>query len=165
VFVITTDIVLTPPLLAKKDLRGCRFSTEERLVIAITHYLKNQIGMDCSEIQKVEQAESLSSKDLEKRFTVIPYGSQDEFFQENPECCERTWGLVEGDQFGFWERADGAGDGMFKFKHKVRYTDQDGSRKEIETTNTYIMVYNCGEARDRFYYGNVLDISDLANGH
>jgi hypothetical protein len=121
--------------------------------------------MDYEEIQKAEQAESLSSEDLEKRFTLIRYGNREEFLQENPDRRGLTWGLQEGDWFGFWERADGAGDGMFNFKHKVRYTDQEGSRKEIETTNTHIMVNNCGQPRNRFYYGVVLDISAPVNGH
>ena len=145
-----------------KDFRGRRFTTEERRDIAINHYLRNQISMDHREI---ERAELLSSvKDQEKRFTLIPYADKDEFLQANPGCCKRSWGMegvLEGDRFWRQERAEGYGDGMFNFRHKVRYMSQEGVRKEIETTNTYIIVFNCGVAKNRFYHGKVLDPYDL----
>jgi hypothetical protein len=131
----------------KGDLRGRRFTTEERLDIAINDYLLNQISMDYSEISKAERA-SLSG--VEKRFTLIPYGGKDEFLRINPSCCQLTWHGSEGYFFGYQERAKGIGDGMFDFKHKVRYMDQEGSRKEIETTNTYMEVNNCGHPRYRY---------------
>jgi hypothetical protein len=71
----------THPSLEQKDLRGRRFTTLERLDIAITHYLRKQILMDYLAIQKVEQAESLSLEDLEKRFALIRYGNREQFLE------------------------------------------------------------------------------------
>ena len=156
----------TFPSYSQKHLSGLRFTTEERLDIAINHYLRNQIGIDYWEIQKMEQEESLSKENLEKRFTLIPYTDKETFLQANPGCCKRSWG-VTGDrykQFGFWERAEGAGDGMFNFRHKVRYMDKEGVYKEIETTNFYIAVDNCGREESRHYSKDALDIYDLPKG-
>ena len=153
----------------KKYLLERRLTTEERLDIAIDRYLRNQ-SMDYQEIWKAERGERWQNweftipRDLEERFTLIPYADKEEFLQANPGCCKRSWGLAEGDQFGCRERADGAGDGMFNFKHKVRYIDQEGVRKEIETTNSYISVNNCGYARPRVHGGEVVDISKWAKG-
>jgi hypothetical protein len=132
----------------KGDLRGRRFTTEERLDIAINDYLGNQINLDYQEIGKAEGMRRAPIDDLKNRFTLIPYSGKDEFLRVNPDCCQLTWHLSE---FGFWERADGIGDGMFDFKHKVRYMNQEGSLKEIETTNTYIEVNNCGHPGHNFY--------------
>jgi hypothetical protein len=150
----------------KKPLRDRRFTTEERLDIAINYYLGAQENRDYEEIGKAEGMEGQISipfphETAKQRFTLIPYTGKDEFLRENPDCCQRTWGLAEGEQFGTWERVDGAGDGMFNFRHKVRYLDQQGVRKEIETTNTFIMVNNCGDSRGKFYYGKVIDSSEL----
>ncbi|MDR1662566.1 MAG: hypothetical protein LBR95_09130 [Azoarcus sp.] len=131
----------------KGDLRGRRFTTQERLDIAINDYLENQISMDYNEIKKAERIWD----DAKKRFTLIPYGGKDEFLRVNPGCCQLTWHRSEGYEFEFWARAEGIGNGMFDFKHKVRYMDQEGSRKEIETTNTYTRVSNCGHPRSKFY--------------
>jgi hypothetical protein len=128
----------------KGDPQGRRFTTEERLDIAINDYLGNQINMDYQEIGK---AEGMGWGNAQKQFTLIPYGGKDEFLRVNPGCCQLTWYGSEGYVFGFWERASGIGDGMFDFKHKVRYVDQEGSRKEIETANTYIEVNNCGHPK------------------
>lgn len=146
------------PMPYELKYKWCRLSTKERLDKAIDHYLQFQITMDYNEIAKKENIEF---DDVEKNFTLLPYKSRREFFKENPNCCERSWGLVEGDHFLFWERAHGAGDGMFNFKHKVCYKDKNGVRKEIETTNTFIMVYNCGGVSDQFYYGKIMDIREL----
>ena len=155
----------TFPSYSQKHLSGRRLTTEERLDIAINSYLRSQISMGYWEVQKAEQVESLSREDLEKRFTLIPYGNKEEFLQANPGCCKRSWGITgEYEQFGFWERAGGVGDGMFNFKHKVRYMDQKGIRKEIETTNVYIAVDNCGNAKHRVYAGRIWDKFDLPKG-
>ena len=137
--------------------KGLRLTTDERLDIAIRYYLHNQISIDYREIAKAEQIERQQSDSLEERFKLIPYSSREENLKENPDCCERTWGEIcpEIDQFFFRERASGAGDGMFNFKHKVRYTAQSGTYKERETTNTFIMVNNCGGVTNKFYYGNL----------
>ena len=142
----------TRPLSTNEDIRGHRFTTEERLDIAINHYLRDPTNMDYYEIRMAEQMESLSWRDLQKRFTLIPHGDKEEFLRANPDCCNRSWGVTgEYEQFGFWERTRGAGDGMFNFKHKVRNMDQEGARKEIESTSTYMMVHNCGYVNYRVY--------------
>ena len=141
----------------EEKVRGRRFTTEERLDIAIDHYLCNQTSIDYREIEKAEQMRS--SGDVRERFALIYYGSKGEFMRENPDCCKLTPYSAQQDIFGYdsfsgfvpffepkrgSERASGMGDGMFVFKHKIRYTDQGGTSKEIETTKLYIMVNNCG---------------------
>ena len=146
------------------DLRGRRFTTEERRDIAFDFYLHNQHNMDDSEIWKAEGVSGLPMKELEKRFTLIPYGSKNEFLRENPGCCQFTPYRSQQNIFGYDfefinldlpggstpirlgdERANGKGNGMFNFRRKVRYLDQQGVRKEIEITGTYIGVDNCGK--------------------
>lgn len=131
-----------------EERMGKRFTTEERLDIAINYYLKNQNFIDFSEIEIIENNNRRRRnffEDLENRFTLIPYGNKEEFLKENPECCElTTW----DEQFGFWERADGIGDGMFIFQHKIRYIDKKtGIHKEIMSKDTNYQVNNCGYAR------------------
>ena len=73
-----------------------RLTTEERLDIAIDHYLLEQINMDYKEILKAEYPEYRgygTPEDLKERFTLITYGDKDEFLQANPGCCKRTWDL------------------------------------------------------------------------
>jgi len=141
----------------EEKVRGHRFTTEERLDIAIDHYLCNQTSMDYQEIEKAEQMES--PDDARERFTLIPYDSKGEFLRENPGCCKLTTYPARQNIFGYEilffeepssgnERASGMGDGMFVFKHKVRYMDQGGIRKEAEATKIYIGVNNCGYPRD-----------------
>jgi len=144
-------------VLPAEDLRGRRFTTEERLDIAINHYLCNQFD-DYYLIGKAEGIGGLSTffsmDDVKKHFTLIPYSSKDEFLRENPDCCKLTWEGSEGYDFPFLEtgygvgngRADGVGDGMFDFKHKVRYMTQDRIRNEIEGAR-YITINNCGYPR------------------
>ena len=134
---------------------GINLNTQERLDLAVADYLQNQVHMDFNEIENVESENKRQRgymAALKKKFTLIPYSSQEEFYLINPGCCERSWLMVEGEQFGFWERAAGAGNGMFIFTHKVRYKTLDGTRKEINTTNTYMAVNNCGYPTYRFYY-------------
>ncbi len=147
----TRDSVIQSCTYSPKAQRGRRFTTEERLDIAINHYLCNQKFMDYMEIEKAEQMESVSSNDLRKLFTLISYGSKEEFLRENPDCCKQTWGLMNTDQFGFWKRAIGDGNGMFNFRHKIRYMDQEGTRKEMESTRIFIMVNNCGYPKEKIY--------------
>ncbi|MFE8046229.1 hypothetical protein RBA63_11345 [Brenneria goodwinii] len=131
---------------------GKRYTTQERLDIAIAKYLQYQTTKDYLEIGKSEHIIG-SSDELEQHFTLIHYSNKEEFLKENPECCERTWGLLEGDQFGFWERTDGAGDGMFDFRHKIRYIDKkNGTYKEIFSKKTYYEVNNCGYALGHYYF-------------
>ncbi|RLM17923.1 hypothetical protein BIY29_18820 [Brenneria alni] len=131
---------------------GKRYTTQERLDIAIAKYLQYQTTKDYLEIGKSEHIIG-SSDDLEQHFTLIHYSNKEEFLNENPDCCERTWGLVEGDQFRFWDRTDGAGDGMFIFRHKIRYIDKKtGMQKNIFSRNTYYDVNNCGYATGHYYY-------------
>ncbi|MDR1850503.1 MAG: hypothetical protein LBQ75_10740 [Zoogloeaceae bacterium] len=143
--------------LAKENLRGRRFTTEERLDIAINHYLCDQRYMDSQLIARAEGMRGASRDDVEKRFTLIPYGGKDEFLRENPDCCQLTWRGSEGLEFPVWDSGaltgdglvSGVGNGMFAFKHKVRYMDQQGTHKEIETVNAYIKVNNCGYPRSK----------------
>jgi len=137
--------------LAGKDLRGRRFTTEERLGIAINNYLCSQLYEGYNPIAMAEGMKGASSDDVKKRFTLIPYSSKEEFLRENPDCCQLTWRGSEGYSFPVWDtgtftgdgRVSGVGNGMFEFKYKVRYLDQQGTRKEIERTS-YIRVNNCG---------------------
>ena len=137
----------------EEEVRDRRFTAEERLDIAIDHYLCNQIPIDYRVIEEAEQIGS--SGDAREWFTLIPYDSKDEFLRENPDCCKLTPYSAQQNIFGYDllifeepstgnERASGMGDGMFVFKHKVRYMSQGGIRKKIETTKPYIMVNNCG---------------------
>ena len=119
--------------------------------------------MDYWEIRKAEypkHREYNMPEDLKKRFTLITYGDKDEFLQSNPGCCKRTWDLSWS---GRRRRAEGYGDGMFSFKHRVLYMDhQKGSLKQIESTSTHIMVTNCGGVE--LYHGNIGDPYDCAEG-
>ncbi|QTF10576.1 hypothetical protein HC231_23610 [Brenneria izadpanahii] len=125
---------------------GKRYTTQERLDIAIANYLKNQTTDDDMEIRKAERIIDNPDK-TEQRFTLIHYNNKAEFLKENPTCCKRTWGLEEGGKSWFWVRTNGAGDGMFDFQHKIRYIDRTtGVRKEIISQNTYYLVNNCGYA-------------------
>ena len=160
--------VITDTGIRYKDFRGYRYTTEEWLDIAINSYLSVQ-EMDYAEIWKAEQLEERKlkkdwefdiPKDMEKRFTLIAYIDKDEFLRANPGCCKLSWGVAGGDRFGFLERADDCGDGMFNFKHKVRYLDQQGTRKDVDSTNTYVTVGNCGYAGLRVYEGEVADRYD-----
>ncbi|MEE3662983.1 hypothetical protein V2I52_13750 [Brenneria sp. g21c3] len=126
---------------------GKRYTTEERLDIAIAKYLQYQTTKDYLEIGKFERIIG-SSDELEQNFALIHYSNKEEFLKENPECCERTWGDVEGPQFRFWDRTDGAGDGMFIFRHKIRYIDKKtGAHKYIFSKYSHYQVNNCGYAR------------------
>ena len=138
---------------------GARYSrnltTEERLDRAVADYIQNQILIDFNEIEVAENGGRRQGgymDALERRFTRIPYTNKAEFYQVNPACCERVWSTVEGEQFGFRERAAGAGNGMFVFKYKVRYKNREGVAKEVGSTNTYMIVNNCGYPTYRFYY-------------
>ena len=109
--------------------------------------------------------------DVMKLFILIPYASKDEFLRENPGCCQLTPYRSRQNIFGYDpefisfnfpgnsptirpgdERASGKGNGMFNFRRKVRYLDQQGVRKEIEITETYIGVDNCGNPWSHRYY-------------
>lgn len=132
---------------------GIRLSTEARLNIAITKYITTeQYSIDYSEISKVERKDNPSLKEVEKDFKLIPYENFAEFLKENPKCCKLTDGSSDGNEFGFWERADAKGNGMFDFKHKIRYRTQDGNIKEIISRKTYCLIYNCGTPRFCYYY-------------
>jgi len=134
-----------------KDLRGRRFTTEERLDLAINHYLCSLQYWDYNAIGAAEGMRSAWDDDIDKQFTLLYYDSKDEFLRENPDCCQLTWRSSEGDEFPVWETGvdvgnglvNGIGNGMFKFNHKVRYLDRQGTRKEIDSTG-YIRVNNCG---------------------
>lgn len=140
----------------KEDLRGRRFTMEERLDIAINYYMCNQISMDYIEIENAEGMREASMNDGKQRFTLIPYSSKEEFVRENPDCCKLLPYPFRQDILGheifLWggesslgsERANGMGDGIFDFKRKVRYMDREGSRKEINIIKRYIAVSNCG---------------------
>ncbi|MHA6833212.1 hypothetical protein [Ralstonia pseudosolanacearum] len=128
-----------------------KLTADERLNIAINHYLHQQRLTDLLEVGRMERA-SVGAKELGKIYTLIPYRSHAEFKRENSDCCKRTWGEVEGDQFDFWERSEGVGDGMFEFRHKIRYLDENGVAKVMISGRTYYMVSNCGYQRPRFYY-------------
>ncbi|ATA25956.1 hypothetical protein JMY81_21365 [Brenneria goodwinii] len=126
---------------------GKRYTTQERLDIAIAKYLQYQITDDYLEIRKAERINSDDFDELEQRFILIQYNSKEAFIKENPACCERTWGLVEGPVFDLWERTDGIGDGMFDFRHKIRYIDKKhNTYKEIFSKYIYYQVNNCGYA-------------------
>lgn len=136
-------------------MNNVKLTTKERLDIAVARYLQNQTLMDLNEIEIVENGNRRESdylEELQKTFTLVPYSSEVEFYQVNPDCCKRTWSMVEGDQFGFWERTEGSGNGMFIFSHKIRYSSKDGGVKEIDSTNTYLAVNNCGYPTYRFYH-------------
>ncbi|MFE8101186.1 hypothetical protein RBA71_06745 [Brenneria goodwinii] len=131
-----------------EERMGKRFTTQERLDIAINSYLQDQALLSVMEIDLAENKTKRSKgffTNIEKRFTLIPYNNKEEFIKENPNCCERTWGLAG---FGFWERIDGIGDGMFIFQHKIRYIDKETEDyREILSKQTYYQVNNCGYAR------------------
>jgi len=156
----------TYPSYAKRELRGHRFTTEERLDIAINYYLGDQRN-DYREIRAVEGMKEASLDDVEKYFTLIPYGSKDEFLRENPDCCELIPYsshqnmfipiVIFGDHGRGDERASGRGDGKFSLKYKIRYMDGEGNRKETmifplpaRDLNKYIRVDNCGNPE--YYY-------------
>jgi len=123
-----------------------RLTTEERRDIAINYYLCDREELVA--YNKIREVEKLgSTDDVKKLFTLIPYGSKEEFLRENPDCCELLWGSVGKYDFGFWGRAKGIGNGAFNFRHKIRYMDREGIRKEVERTNLFIMVDNCGSPR------------------
>jgi len=130
---------------------GLKLTTAERLDVAINHYVRQQTLADFLEIRQAE-GRNVKTDDMGRLYTLIPYQSSAEFRRENPDCCSRTWGNVEGDQFGFWERADGAGDGMFEFRHRIRYVGEDGVEKVLVSTKTYYTVNNCGHPRTQFYF-------------
>lgn len=132
------------------EKNGIKLTADERLVIAINHYLRQQTLTDLLEIRRAEGV-SVTSDELKKIYTLIPYQSYAEFKRDNPDCCKRTWGGVEGDQFGFWERSSGVGDGMFQFSHKIRYLDVNGVSKTLISEKTYYTVNNCGHPRPRFF--------------
>lgn len=125
---------------------GERLSIEDRLNLAIEHYLRNQKALDYKEIRRKMGA------GFSEETKLIPYASKDEFLEINAECCELTKGLSDGDWLGFWERADGLGDGMFVFSHKVRYTSEVRSDETIMSEKSYYMVDNCGNAKFKFYH-------------
>jgi len=140
----------------KDDVLGRRFTTEERLDIAINYYLCNQKNIDYRWIKDAENMREYSMDDIKNQFTLIPYGGKSEFIQENPACCDLIPHPSQQDIFGYElliirgnpssgnERASGMGNGRFAFKHKVRYLDRERNRKEVKTTKTYISVSNCG---------------------
>ena len=130
---------------------GVKLSVDQRLDLAINHYLKNQLSYAFGEIRNAED-KALSRADLRSRFSLVPYKSVREFKELNPTCCDRVYGLVEGDFIGFEERISGAGDGVFKFSHKVRYENSEGGLKEIVSESSYYLVSNCGVPKYSFYY-------------
>lgn len=133
---------------------GRKLAPAERLDFALEDYLRNQELFDLEEIGMFERKDRTlpSIEDVKRDFTVIPYASREEFLQANPQCCQLTWSLPEGERIGFWEKADDSGDGYFYFAHKIRYLDRQGTRKEITATRTYYQVMNCGHVRHHFYY-------------
>lgn len=128
------------------DRKGARFSTEERLDIAIDHYIARQY-YDYHEIGQVERKDNPPRSELKKIFELIPYQSKSEFLKENPDCCE-----LDQLYFDFWDRAAGSGNGTFVFKHKIRYRMPDGTTKEIVSQKTTIDVNNCGYPSVRSSY-------------
>lgn len=136
-------------------ITGKKYSTQERLDIAINKYLKEQKTADIHEIAEAKKRTNRQYYDYRnaaRDFDLIYYKNVDEFLRENPDCCELTWGLVEGDQFGFFQRVDGKGNGMFDFKHKIRYRNKNGNYEEMMSSRTYYLVYNCGFPRLRSYF-------------
>lgn len=133
------------------ETTGVRLTTAERLDIAVNHYVRQQTLTDLLEIRQAE-GRSGAIEDMGRFYKLIPYQSSAEFRRENPDCCSRTWGNVEGDQFGFWERSEGAGDGMFEFYHRIRYVGEDGVEKVVVSRKTYYTVNNCGHARPRAFF-------------
>lgn len=88
---------------------GKRYTTQERLDISIGNYLQRQtvIGLlDIEFFTNNNRRKGEFFEELVKRFILMPYNSKEEFLKENPRCYERTWGLVEGGQFGFWARTE-----------------------------------------------------------
>jgi hypothetical protein len=142
--------------LKRQDLYGYRFTTEERFDIALNHYLCNQGSMDYPEIKEAENIKGYSIDETKNRFALILYGSKNEFLRENPGCCDLIPYWTKQNRFGYEfllfrgdpspgnERATGMGNGMFAFKHRVRYLDRERNSKKIKTTKTYIYVGNCG---------------------
>jgi len=133
---------------------GKKLSTTERFDLALNDYLLGQASYDLQEVGMAERKDGgiPSIEDVKREFTVIPYASREEFRAANPQCCQLTWSLPEGDRIGFWEKADDSGDGYFHFKHKIRYADREGTPKEILSKHTYYQVMNCGQTRRQFYY-------------
>ncbi|MGN5222263.1 hypothetical protein [Aeromonas veronii] len=132
-----------------------KLDTKERLDIAVARYLRSQTLMDLNEIELFENDGRRSGEyfeSLKSEFVLVPYSSKSDFYRSNPDCCELTWNMVEGDQFGFWERASGSGNGMFVFNHKIRYFNRGGVEKEIYSRSTYLSVDNCGYAKYKFYH-------------
>ena len=148
-----------------KEMLGRRFTTEERLDIAINYYLCRQESMDYIEIEGAEKMRSYPWDYVEKHFSLIKYGSKEEFRRENLDCCKLIPYPSEQNRYGSRplfgtpdpgnERANGMGNGMFNFKHKVRYMDEKGTRKEITTSHTVMMVGNCGYPNERIFWDKV----------
>ncbi len=129
---------------------GSNLTKKQRLDIAIERYLHEQYH-DYHSIRYVEQREVLPKIKFEKYFRIIPYKNKEEFLKINPECCELEWYHTEKFWFGFWERAEGSGNGIFNFKHKIRYQLPDGSVRMIDSKNMYYQVNNCGEPQCLIY--------------
>jgi hypothetical protein len=131
---------------------GRKLSAAERFNFALDDYLRGQELWDLEEIREIERKDRPSFEELKRDFAVIPYSSRKEFLAVNPQCCQLTWSLPEGQRIGFWEMADDSGDGYFDFSHKIRYVDRQGNAKEITSKRTYWQVMNCGHPQQKFYY-------------
>lgn len=136
------------------EKHNTNLTTDQRLRIAVSEYLRSQASTDFHEIAYVENSKGkmMGHESLRENFSLLTYSSESEFFKFNPDCCDRIGSLVEGDQFGFWERAGGSGDGMFNFTHKVRYSARNGVSKEFSSTRTFVTVSNCGNATIKSYH-------------
>ena len=129
----------------EKDDR--KWTTKERLDIALADLLVNQELMGLLEIGKAERSGTPPIRILREAYFVIPYESKSEFLEVNPGCCALTWLLPEGRSIDWQERAHNSGDGFFRVNYVIRYKDSLGNIKTLPAKHTYYQVNNCGYPR------------------
>lgn len=123
---------------------GHRLSDEQRLNIAISHYLLNQKIIDSVEVFQYK-----GSRGSFKRYPLKEYISSEDFLEKNPKCCQLGYGGVDVPLVDFWVRARGVGNGYFIFHHKINYINNSEVDEEIESKYTHYFVDNCGVPRYR----------------
>lgn len=131
----------------KEEKKGLIIGRDQRLDLAINAYMRDQTSIDYQEIELIENSGKRDPtywEHLKSHFSLIRYKSKEDFLKDNQQCCAVVGVDIPAPSGDFWDWSSNPGTTVFEIKHKIRYTNQNGTLKEISSSHTYFAIDNCG---------------------
>lgn len=114
-------------------------SSQEKINVAVSEVIRKR---------SVNVSEEASSSVLKYRvIRGVPYGSKEEFFSVNPNCCDLVGRAEDGFRPLLIEKLFGNFSCMVRVRFKFRYIDEAGVLRE-RFEEEFPVIKNCGIAWD-----------------